>query len=211
MLVNLPAITPLWVVGALSGLLALTLFVYAIRAFQQRKVMGGSSRLLFSLVFLLLAFLSSLVSVGIHGYQALTNEQVAATVTVNQTAPQAFTTTFNLADGTVKSFELAGDELYVDAKILKWHPWANVLGLKTQYELDRVAGRYRLLDDEQTRPRTTYSLAPERQLDAFALGQRFASPLVDAEYGSATFIPLADAASYEIRVSTTGLLARELD
>ena len=191
-LLTLPDLTPLWVAGSLCGVLALTLFIYAGQAFRRRKVMGGGGRLLFSLVFLLLALLSGLVSLGIHGYEAFTNEQLAATVSVETTAPQTFTATFALADGGTRAFELAGDELYVDAKILKWHPWANLLGLKTQFELDRVSGRYRLLDDEQTMPRTLYSLALDRAVDVFALEQRFATPLLDAEYGSGTFVPVRD-------------------
>jgi hypothetical protein len=52
-----------------------------------------------------------------------------------------------------------------------------------------------------------------RSVDAFALRRRFAwlAALVDAEYGSATFIGAAHPAAYEVRVSTTGLLVREVD
>jgi len=39
------------------------------------------------------------------------------------------------------------------------------LGLKTAYELDRVAGRYTLLEDEQNKPRTVYSLARKKHVD----------------------------------------------
>ncbi len=105
---------------------------------------------------------------------------------------------------------LAGDELYVDAQILKWTPLANLLGLHTAYDLDRVAGRYRGLDDERERPRTVFSLARERRFDLFELRRRLPglSLLVDAEYGSATFLVADRPASYELRVSTTGLLIR---
>ena len=36
----------------------------------------------------------------------------------------------------------------------------------------------------------------------------FLAPLVDAEYGSATFVPVTHPAELELRVSTTGLLVR---
>ena len=68
---------------------------------------------------------------------------------------------------------LRGDELYVDARILKWTPLANVLGLHTGFELDRVSGRYVDLDDEQELPRTVFSLVPERPVDLFSLRRRF--------------------------------------
>jgi hypothetical protein len=45
----------------------------------------------------------------------------------------------------------------------------------------------------------------------FGLRRRyeFLAPLLDAEYGSATFIPVTRPAELELRVSTTGLLIRE--
>ena len=95
-----------------------------------------------------------------------------------------------MPDGSEKIFSLAGDQLYVDAHILKWKPLANIFGLHTSYELDRVAGRYSILNDETTKVRTVYSLSREKPLNMFDLRQRFAmlNPLLDAEYGSATFI-----------------------
>jgi hypothetical protein len=95
---------------------------------------------------------------------------------------------------------------------LIWHPLANVLGLHTVYELDRVAGRYLDLAQEQQQPRTVHSLAPERRVDLFNLRQRYTllAPLLDADYGSATFAAADRPTQYEVRVSTTGLLIRKL-
>jgi hypothetical protein len=106
--------------------------------------------------------------------------------------------------------ELSGDQLYVDAHILKWKPWANLLGLHTAYDLDRVAGRYVSVDDERDRPRTVAVLGTPRAIDLFHLRRRHAwlSALVDAEYGSATFVDVQSVAVFEVRVSTTGLLVR---
>jgi hypothetical protein len=109
-------------------------------------------------------------------------------------------------------FDLAGDAVYVDAHVLKWRPIGTLLGLPTAYELDRIAGRYQRLADEQTREHTVYSLAHKKPFDAFDLARRYwvLRPLVDAEYGSATFISATtpSGATYEVRVSTTGLLVR---
>jgi hypothetical protein len=48
-------------------------------------------------------------------------------------------------------------------------------------------------------------------VDLYALRQRhaFLAPVFDAEYGSATFVPVTRPAELELRVSTTGLLMRE--
>ena len=49
-------------------------------------------------------------------------------------------------------------------------------------------------------------------MDLYGLRRRyeFLSPLLDAEYGSATFVPVTRPAEFELRVSTTGLLIREV-
>ncbi|HEY6239551.1 MAG TPA: hypothetical protein VIW78_01800, partial [Burkholderiales bacterium] len=113
-------------------------------------------------------------------------------------------------DGRRASYSLAGDEIYVDARILKWYALANLLGLNTAYELDRVGGRYRDIERERTAPRTLYTLAQGKPVDLFDLRRRYAflAPFFDAEYGSASFVPVSDPAELELRVSTTGLLIR---
>lgn len=191
--------------------MAILFLVLAIVAFARRRPLGGSGQLLLSLLLLLVAGTLGLLAVGLNGYRSLTAESTAATVEIAQEAEQRFTALFTFPDGEQRSYRLAGDELYVDARILKWHPRANLLGIRTGYELDRVAGRYQSLDDEQTSPRTVYSLARERPVDVFALVRRyeFLEGLVDAEYGSATFTRIRDGGKYVVRVSTSGLLIRE--
>ncbi len=156
------------------------------------------------------AALCSTIALGVQGYRALTHEQVAVFVDVAPTGPQSFEAAFQFPDGRRARFRLLGDEIYVDAHILKWKPIANLLGLHTAYELDRVAGRYANLRDERLRPRSVHSLAEPKPVDVFDLHRRFPpfSLLVDTEYGSATFIVADRPARYEVRVSTTGLLVR---
>jgi len=179
---------------------------------RRRRWVGGSSGLLLGVTTLSLAGVLALAFVATQGYRALTREDLAATVTTEPTAPQRFRATFEMPDGTRTSYELSGDALYVDGHIVKWHPIANVLGLHTAYRLDRVAGRYESIDDERARPRTVHPLANEQPLDIFKLTRRYAflAPIVDAEYGSATFVSGREPASFEIRVSTSGLMARRL-
>jgi len=166
----------------------------------------------FSLLWVALALLFGAVSLGVQGYRALTREEVAATVHVEPSGPQTFQARFRFADGREQKYDLAGDEFYVDAHILKWTPLANIFGLHTVYELDRVAGRYRAIEQERDGVRTVFLIAEERPVNLFDLRQRYSylAPLVDAEYGSATFVPAAEPADYEVRISTTGLMARRL-
>src|SRR2546428_427016 len=73
-----------------------------------------------------------------------------------------------------------------------------------------VAGRYEELADERGGPRTVFSLGRPKPFDLFDVVRRFRrlSVLVDAEYGSATFVAARGLAAYDILVSTSGLLAR---
>src|SRR5437016_14055424 len=192
----------LLLVGALVG-------VTAVREARVRHWLGGTIRGLVALLLLALAALAATVTVGLQGYRALTFEEVAATVRTEPVAPQRFRATITLPDRRLAMYELAGDAFYMDAHILKWHPWASLLGLHTVYELDRVAGRYNAVADERAQPHTAYELARSRPVDLYSIARRrLLGPLVDAEYGSATFVAATRSATFEVRVSTTGLLAR---
>jgi len=181
----------------------------ALQALRQRRVVGGAGRVLLGALLLSLAALGATIAAGIRGYRALTYEEVAATVKTQPVGPQHFRATIVLPDQRLLMYDLAGDAFYVDAHILKWHPWANVIGLHTAYELDRVTGRYNSVTDERTKPHTVYSVTLTRPVDLFFLARRFKLlPLVDAEYGSAAFVAGTRPAEYEVRVSTTGLLMR---
>ena len=193
--------------GALGAILILAGIVALIRARPLRFAL----QTLAGLLLLSLGGLAGTIAIGIQGYLALTREDVAARLFVRPQGPQRFAATVRFPDGREATFELAGDEIYVDAHILKWKPLANVLGLHTAYELDRVAGRYHAIEEERSAVRTVYALGQDRPVDLFGLRRRYAflAPLLDAEYGSATFMPVAQPAELEVRVSTTGLLMRE--
>ena len=203
--------SPLGIAALVLGAIGALLTVAGLRALLNAHPLSFAIRTLAGVCLLSLGALAAAIAVGTQGYRALTHEEVAARIEVRPAGPQRFDATFRFADGREARFELAGDEIYVDAHILKWTPLANVLGLHTVYDLDRVGGRYRAIEQEKSAPRTLYPLAQARPLDLFALRQRYAflAPLLDAEYGSATFVPVTRPAELELRISATGLLIRE--
>ncbi len=200
----------LMLLAAAVGTLGLLLMLAAIVALTRRHPGSMIARLFASLICLGAGALLALAALASVGYRALTHEVVAATIEIEPLGPQRFRARVRLPDGPARDYELAGDEIYVDARILKWRPIANLVGLHTAYELDRVAGRYAGVEEERTRPRTDFALGEPKPLDPFALRRRYAllAPLLDVEYGSASFVPAA-AHRIEVRVSTTGLLIRE--
>lgn len=183
------------------------------RAYRDRRWMGTAGRSGGAALFVSLSALSGTLAASTQGYRALTGEEVAMTVTTLPTGPSAFAAHVAFPDGRDTTYMVQGDQLLVDAHILKWHYWANVLGLETQYELDRLTGRYLDVEDERRQPRTVHSLKADKPVDLFDLVQRysFLALLVDAEYGSATYIEVEEPARFEVRVSTTGLLLREVE
>jgi hypothetical protein len=203
-------IDPLLIAAGVCGILSILFLVAFIVAIRKRKVLGAVRNFTFTLLMLVLALLFATITVSLKGYQALTHEELAATVEIMPVGDQKFVAHFTFPDSTVSEFELAGDELYVDAHILKWKSFANLFGLHTFYELDRVAGRYSEIEEETSKDRTVYSLANEKMINIFDLRVKheLLSFLLDAEYGSATFINVSKSAKFNIMVSTTGLLIR---
>lgn len=198
------------VVAAVLAALGALLLVAGLVALFRARFLAFALRLLLGLALVFLGTTLGAISLGMQGYRALMREDVAARLFVEPRGPQRFAAKVLFPDGRQAAFDLAGDEIYVDAHILKWKPLANLVGLHTAYELGRVAGRYRDLQQERTAARTVYSLGRDREVDLFGLRLRypFLAPLVDAEYGSASFVPVTQPSELELRVSTTGLLIR---
>lgn len=203
-------VRPLLVVAAVFLLLALIFLRAAVAGSRRQRYVRGLGHGLVSLLFLVCTAAAAIATVGVLGYRALTYEAVAATVSTAPIGPQHFRAAIQLPDQERAVYDLAGDAFYVDAHILKWHPLVNVLGLHTSYELDRVAGRYDAIVDERSRLRTVYSLAHAKPVDLFDLVRRFRllSPLLDAQYGSASFVAARVPGTFQVLVSTSGLLIR---
>lgn len=206
------ATSPFVLAAALLGALGAIFIIAGLAALRRVRPLRFALRTLTGLLLLALGGLAGAIGVGTMGYRALTREDVAARIVVRPSGPQRFTATFRVPDRPEIRCELAGDEIYVDAHILKWKPLANLLGLHTAYELDRVAGRYRDITQERSGERTVYSLSQDKPVDLFGLRRRYAflAPLLDVEYGSGTFVPVTRPAEFEVRVSATGLLIREV-
>ncbi len=128
--------------------------------------------------------------------------------------PQHYRATLaQVPSGELQMFMLAGDEWQLDARVLKWKGWANLLGLDAQYRLERVSGRYRDIEQERKDERTVYGLSENPGLDLWTMSidHKRWLPFVDAVYGSAVYLPMADGARYEVAITQSGLLARPVN
>jgi hypothetical protein len=203
-------ITALIIVFALVGIL---LLFAAVRRFRRRRVMGGLVSGASALVLLLLSACAALIAINLRTYQRLTFEQPAGELQLARTGEREFNAVLSYPSGEHANFALRGDEWQIDARVLKWHAFANMLGFDSAYRLERISGRYTRVEDEVAQPRTVYALHPPQRLDLWDLVHRYPAwlPWMDAKYGSATFLPMADGALYEIKVSQSGLVARPLN
>lgn len=199
--------------AALPALLGVLLLGGAVGAFRRRRAVTGSVETLSGLLFISVAASLVLVAMGMRAYQAFTDEQTAATMFVERLGDRNYAVRMEYPDGSSDTYALQGDEVYVDARIIKWHPFANFLGIRTAYQLDRISGRYAAFQDEISQPRTLHELTEDGAVDLFGLVRRLPalSPFVDAEYGSAAFVPVRDGGVYQLRVSNSGLLIRSVD
>jgi len=200
------------IIAATVFILLCVIFLFAFFASLRKKRFFGAIRnFTFAVLMLTLSLLFGTISISIQGYNALTREELAATVEIFPVGKQLFMARITFPDSSEKQYKLEGDEFYIDAHILKWKSLANLLGLHTYYELDRISGRYIDIEDETNKNRTVYSVAEDKLINAFDLRLKypFLSFLVDAEYGSASFITTNAHKNLQIMVSTTGLLIRD--
>ena len=202
--------TALIIVFALVGILCL---FAAIRRMRRRRVLGGALIGATGLVLILLGAGAALISANLLTYQRLSFEQAAAELQLTRTGEREFNAVLTYPGGEHANFALRGDEWQIDARVLKWHAFANLVGFDSAYRLERISGRYTRIEDERTQARSVYSLNPPQRIDPWDLVHRYHSwvPWMDALYGSATFLPMADGALYEVKVSQSGLVARPLN
>jgi hypothetical protein len=195
------------------GLFALLFALTAAQRAQAGRAPAATLHALLALASLCIATAAALVGVDLASYARLTQEAPVAELRFRKEGNQRYFAEVLHPDGEREAFVLAGDEWQLDARVLKWHGPAAVLGFDSGFRLDRIGGRYRDLTLERTAPRTVFELARPRGLDVWSLAQRFhrVLPWLDALYGSATYLPMADGAHYAVSISTTGLLARPLN
>ena len=177
------------------------------------RVLGGIAHGTTALVLILLSACAALIAANLRTYQRLTFEQPGGELQFTRTAEREFNAILTLPSGEHANFALRGDEWQVDARVLKWHAFANLVGFDTAFRLERIGGRYTRIEDERSQARTVYSLNSPQRIDPWELVHRYHSwmPWIDALYGSATYLPMADGALYEIKVSQSGLVARPLN
>ncbi len=203
-------INPLLIIAAFTGLISLYYLVSLLSQVKRVRVFASIRRLGSFLLFFMITSTISVIVIGTIGYQALVREESVARIVVSPLAEQRFNARLLFPDGSQQVFALKGDELLVDAYVLKWKPWTNILGLHTAYRLERVVGRYRSIEDESSKERTVFAISNKTGEGVAQWREDFKvlSFLLDVEHGSASFVNADEKKSYQLMITTDGLLIR---
>ncbi len=198
------------------GVLALLFCLLGWRFIHQLKrrrlisgVLWGVQGLLILAGFVIILLLFS----NLHNYRRLSWEKPLANIYIHRIKPLQYQLTIAYNDDSEEPqyFLLHGDQWQLDARILKWKGWANLLGLNSYYQLDRLSGRYADIQQARNQAPTLFDLSPpSRGLDVWQLKRLLQSRIgfVDALFGQSVFMPMVDGAQYQLSMGQSGLLVR---
>ena len=177
---------------------------------RHRRVIRAGSSCVSSLVFAAIAGAGGMLLLSYLSYGRLIEEQLISRIEFARVSDDEYQARIMVTGKDDQFYLLRGNEWQMDAKIVTWKPPMTVLGLEPIYQLDRLSGRFAEIDRERNEPRTVHSLATESPADVWRVARRFPflMPGVDAHYGTATYVPMADGARYEVSLSRDAIIAR---
>ena len=212
-----------WIIPAVVAVFGVVLLFRGLSVLFKGRVFGGLLGTVGGAGFMAAAAIAALLALDVQTYARLTYERPVATVETRQLGPQYFEATVmqpgrhETAPGVSNLYPLHGDDWRIEAQVLKWKPWANVLGLDTQYRLDRLSGRYHAIDQEIAGARSVHPLtggdpavALPWKISAWDTARKYRRYVdaVDTLYGGGAYMPMADGAKYEVWLTQSGLVAR---
>jgi len=78
------------------------------------------------------------IAINLYSYDRLTYEQAIADLRFKQVDKQRFQVEISYQDNNeVDEFLIKGDEWQIDARVIKWQGWAQILGLNAQYRFGK--------------------------------------------------------------------------
>ncbi len=166
----------------------------------------GTSGFIMLAVAVWLAF----ITWDLWSYRSLAQEHPLTTVTIYKLSDQEYDLTLVDPEGGESRYVINGDQWQLDVRMLVWSGPLTSLGAEPLYRLDRLSGRYLSLEQERTDKRTVYSLADSRGFDVWSWLRDF-DLWLDADFGSAVYMPLTNGAVYRVTRSARGLVARAVN
>ena len=132
------------------------------RAFVRGSVVGSVA------VFVLLggltlagAMIVGLIGLNLQTYAALSKERLAGQVVLKKVGDHNFTASLDLADdgklrGKPVDFQITGERVHISGPVVKFKPWANVIGMDSLFKVSEIYGTY-------VDPNCTNTYTPRRE------------------------------------------------
>jgi hypothetical protein len=152
-----------------------------------------------------------LLTANIYTYHRLTAETLIAELRFEATGDRQYLAYLRTGDRCrERVLPLLGEQWRVDAEFVKWQYWALLLGLDSDYRLDRLEGRYRSAAEQNTQPHIAHDLGAGTALDGVAIARALGplNFLLDATYGTSTYEDIDTQRVYRVYRTTTGIITR---
>lgn len=203
------------VISGLFILFALVAIFFGGRILAKFSWIFGWIRGMSGMALIGLAILLVFIGLDLTSYKQILSDKPILTVSFEKTDDQRYQSTVSyIEQGESDNFEIYGEQWQIDARVIRWRGIIAMFGTKPGYRLDRLSGRYYSLEDERRKKRSVHQLdQSEYGLDMWKWVQEHGSflPIFDAVYGSATYLPMADGAIYQVSLSATGLVSTPLN
>lgn len=205
-----------WILPAISGVIGLMLLFAGFGKLASLKPVSGGGRLIFGVGFLGLAGIIALSGLNLQTYKRLTLERDAAHIRFDAVAgqPNTYQATLTVPQEVEpRIYTLTGDEFSMGAQVIKFKPLANMLGYDSVYRLEYLEGRYsNRYSTEGVTKAETHGIRlyanPGLDVRKFAAEQGARFGLEDAQYGSATYMPMGDGYEFDVNITQDALVAR---
>ncbi len=201
------------ILAVVVGIVALMFLLLAFKMLARRGWLLGFVRGLVGFFLVSCAVLMSLTVQDIQTYRVAENDRAIATLSFKQKELYQFEVDLQETRGSSRRLSLQGEQWQLEARMFKWSPLLNAMGIRTGYRLDNVEGRYQVMEMDRSTERTREKLSSSAHFDLWDFINRNADAIysVQALKGSPGFVPMADGAIFEVVASGKGLIARPIN
>jgi hypothetical protein len=205
----------LYTLVALAVVLAAAFVAYhALKMLWLSSWFVGWVKGMFGLSLLAVGLGIGVVAYDIYSYKQILVGQPVATINFETIENQYFDVVLVDTNGKQQRFSVYGDQWQLDARIIKWQGYFSGFNINPAYRLDNLSGRYYDLHQETAQKRSSYSIMKSPlTLDLWQIIHQHPQwfSVLDANYGSARYLPMKDGALYQISLTNTGLHVRPLN
>lgn len=191
------------------GFVGVALSWAAVRHFftKGRSNVRASGEALVGLIFVSVAVLGASIAFNLRTYERLTEKKVIGEAFLTKIDKQHFKADIRISGKSNQSFDIYGDQIRIDARILTWSPRATIFGLDTQYRLERIEGRYQKTKEQNSNRKQAYDLSADDGMNIADVAESNPDwvPFVAARYGNSSYVPMADQARYQIIINVNGI------